>query len=582
MRVDSDHRIPNHNADTSTIAVPISPHRLQRNQVKLNEGFSVLQLTPLWEHIIRTKSLPSNINEKEMFSEFLERLYDPEWQVRQHALKVLVDVLIIMSQRADPYFSPLIKPLVENLGHAAPAVQKGALDCLKVYMSETGMPETVLLEIIGVGMEQKLMNSALFGRQCIAVMLSLPSLIQTQLLNKVKRNFIIKAAIDALTVKMAQVTYQETALKVLLRIRQMIGSREFAEHIAHGDHREFELLCNVYGLPDYLPTRDSRNDLYDASDSIKYSAWQVLSPDIITNHNMRPSETCWKSTTEDEADDSDISTDPKYLRKAKSCPNVFPDEKVIMETEINIENTPITLRILEEKSYDGVTNEENSCLTSVYEHSGIIRVLTDSELDEMNNGEYYTRGRTPRRVTFGGESVKLRTPDTDSVNQSDNDVKSRRRTAESNGVSVADILHIDIPTDNTKELLSQQRSKSARISRSDSISPNSQSPMERAKSARHRRVSLSPDIISPTPSHKQIEVLHNLQRSPMISPDRHKRSLSTGGEKNSAGDKGVNDQVNETDEHTRETDRTKEQEQRKTWEDLDIVDTEALMNLKSG
>lgn len=216
--VDSDHRIANHNnADASTITVPISPHRLQRKQIKLNEGFSVLQLTPLWEHIIRTKSLPSNINEKEMFSEFVERLYDPEWQVRQHALKVLVDVLIVMSQRADQYFSPLIKPLVENLGHAAPAVQKGALDCLKVYMSETGMPETVLLEVIGVGMEQKMINSAVFGRQCIAVMLSLPSLIQTQLLNKVKRSFIIKAAVDALTLKMSQVTYQETALKVLLR-----------------------------------------------------------------------------------------------------------------------------------------------------------------------------------------------------------------------------------------------------------------------------------------------------------------------------------------------------------------------------
>lgn len=216
--VDSDHRIRNHNnADTSTITVPISPHRSQRKQIKLNEGFSVLQLTPLWEHIIRTKSLPSNVNETEMFAEFLERLYDPEWQVRQHALKVLVDVLIVMGQRADQYFSPLIKPLVENLGHAAPAVQKGALDCLKVYMSETAMPETVLLEIIGVGMEQKLMNSVVFGRQCIAVMLSLPSLIQTQLLNKGKRSFVIKAAIDALTIKMTQVTYQETALKVLLR-----------------------------------------------------------------------------------------------------------------------------------------------------------------------------------------------------------------------------------------------------------------------------------------------------------------------------------------------------------------------------
>lgn len=228
--VDSDHRTTNHNvnapAATSNLTVPISPHRLQRKQIKLNEGFSVLQLTPLWEHIIRTKSLPSNIKESEMFLEFMERLYDPEYQVRLHALKVLVDVLIVMSQRADQYFSPLIKPLVENLGHAVPAVQKGALDCLKVYMSETAMPETVLLEIIGVGMEQKSMSSPLHDRQCTAVMLSLPSLIQTQLFNKSKRSFIIKAAIDALTGKMVQQdnASQETALKVLLRYKIVFDS----------------------------------------------------------------------------------------------------------------------------------------------------------------------------------------------------------------------------------------------------------------------------------------------------------------------------------------------------------------------
>lgn len=369
----------------------------------------------------------------------------------------------------------------------------------------------------------------------------------------------------------------------------MIGSREFAEHIAHGDHREFELLCNVYGLPDYLPTRDSRNDLYDATDSLKYSAWQVLSPDIVSNKNNRPSDTCWKSTTEDDADESDISTDrvakSQYLRKANSCPNVFrnvgSNEKVIMETEINIENTPVTMRILEEKSYDdgAITDDNNSCMTSVYEHSGIIRVLTDSELDEMNNGEYYVRGRTPRRVTFGGESIKLRTPDTDSVTQSDIDVKSRNRSIESNTASVADILHIDIPMDNTKEL-SPQRSKSAGITRSESLSPNSVSPLQRAKSARHRRFSTSPvnNIVSPIPPHKEVEVLHNLQRSPLISPDRHRRNSSTVNGNVDAKDS--NDDEDVSHEISGEINGTSTQ--KKSWEDLDLIDKDGITNLKSG
>lgn len=372
----------------------------------------------------------------------------------------------------------------------------------------------------------------------------------------------------------------------------MIGSREFAEHIAHGDHREFELLCNVYGLPDYLPTRDSRNDLYDTSDSLKYSAWQVLSPDIVTNNNNRPSETCWKSTTtEDEAEESDMSIDPAaksiYLRKTNSCPNVFPSafsgEKVIMETEINIENTPITMRILEEKSYESaLTDETNSYMT--FEHSGIVRVLTDSELDEMNNGEFYMRSRTPRRVTFGGESIKLRTPDSDSVAQSDNDFKLRNRALKSNTASVADILHIDIPMDNTKEL-SPQRSKSASVARSDSLSPNDLSPFQRAKSARHRRYSTSPvsHIISPVAPHKQIEVLHNLQRSPLISPvERHKRSSSAGDQKTNVDDNDLNEDEHVPHDGSEEIDETNVEMKKKSWEDLDLINKDGIKNLKSG
>lgn len=375
-------------------------------------------------------------------------------------------------------------------------------------------------------------------------------------------------------------------LRAFFRIRQMIGSREFCEHIAHGDHREFELLCNVYGLPDYNQTRDARNEFFDTdrSDSVKYSSWQVLSPDIVTNNDKTmTSDVCWKSTTEDEADESDISTDPikqSYLRKANSCPNVFRNdssekrgEKVIMETEINIENTPVTMRILEEKSYEDSIQNDNSCLTSVYEHSGIIRVLTDSELDEINNGDYYTRSRTPRRVTFGGESIKLRTPDSDSVTQSDNDLKSRNTSIESN--NVVDILHIDIPTDNTNEL-SPHRSKSAGMTRSDSLSPNSSSPLERAKSARHRRRSMSPvnHIISPILPHKQIEVLHNLQRSPLISPERHKRTSTEDKEMN-VENKIISDSM--TPQVLDETTQSK-----KSWEDIDLIDKDSIMNLKSG
>lgn len=112
-----------------------STKRLQRqlsveDNRHFQKGLFVLQLTPLWEHIIRTNSLPPHLNVSDMFNEFQERLQENEWQVRQHALRVLVDVLIVMGQQADYHVGSIIHSLVDNLGHIAPAVRK----CMEFFL----------------------------------------------------------------------------------------------------------------------------------------------------------------------------------------------------------------------------------------------------------------------------------------------------------------------------------------------------------------------------------------------------------------------------------------------------------------
>lgn len=599
--------------EIGTLTIPPSPHRnrlVRRTSSEEKRGLAVLQLTPLWEHIIRTKSLPTNVNETEMFEEFLERLRDPEWQVRQHALRVLVDVLIVMKQSADQFFAPLVRQLVENLGHAAPAIRKGALDVLKVYMSETAMPEKVLLEIIDLGLEQKL-NNAIFGRLCVGVMLSLPSLIQPTL-GTSKRDYILKSTIDALTRKMVQVTYQEVALKVLLRIREMVGAREFSEHIAHGAYREFELLCNVYGLPRSENAADASNDLYISTSAGGNRTWQVLTAGNekqvnnnkgnknTNNSKVRPTELYWKSTTDEDDDDND-NEDGNKVR-----PSMYQsddDEKVIMETEINIDNTPVTMRILEQKEshmirYNDDSGEEEELVGPVYEHSGIVRVLTDSELEEINNGLNTVDGmeymrRTPRRVTFGGEIVKMRTPDSDSVTQSDGDDQRRRSNTQSPTAAKNSLL-IDIPNDNTIPTTlpsPPSRASSAIGSLNNVNSILALTSPDRPKSAlttspvmikRVRRLSSSPvnDIISSTPPHKQIEVLHNLQRSPSISPTRISR-------RNSSSDK-IGSNVQDVEPITTRLDEVEELksdavgQQQQSWEELGLVSVEVVENLRSG
>lgn len=72
---------------------------------------------------------------RETFDEISERLRDPEWEVRQHALRVLVDVLPTLGgDVVDEVMLPVLPELVNNLGHLAPAVRKGALDTLRVYL----------------------------------------------------------------------------------------------------------------------------------------------------------------------------------------------------------------------------------------------------------------------------------------------------------------------------------------------------------------------------------------------------------------------------------------------------------------
>lgn len=85
-----------------------------------------LQLTPLWEHVVRTQSLPEGVELQQIFLELSDRLRDPEWEVRQHALRVLIDVIpVITPDRLDEKVAIILNDLIENLGHPAPAVRKG-------------------------------------------------------------------------------------------------------------------------------------------------------------------------------------------------------------------------------------------------------------------------------------------------------------------------------------------------------------------------------------------------------------------------------------------------------------------------
>lgn len=322
-----------------------SESRNIQSEEKPQRGISVLQLTPLWEHIIRTKTLPEGLNISEMFEEFDERLHDPEYQVRHHCLRVLVDVLSVMGTNSDLFVGPLIEPLVINLGHKAPSVRKGAMDVLRVYLSETQIPESVMRQILENGLKNKSLDPEEndSGRLIVGLLLALPSLIHPTLLT-VKRNSILRSVLDAVCLKMNQVPYQEISLKVLLKIQDMIGADDFNHFMPYTSKREFELLCNVYGLSDNL--LDSPNQL---SEGNKWRSFNELPTNTTTKEI-----TYWKSSDSDETD-NEFNQHITNLNTNQNKETVTETNgKVIMETEIKItDSTAVTMRILEAQGQYG-------------------------------------------------------------------------------------------------------------------------------------------------------------------------------------------------------------------------------------
>lgn len=207
---------------------------------------AVLQLTPLWEHIIQTHRLPVGLGHAELYAEFVERLRDPEWQVRQHALRVLADVLAVVhapqahgqnneaaaSEAASmqQHFGVLVQPLVENLGHAAPTIRRGALDVLCAHLSVSRRAHAVVEEAIRIGMKQQkplqkqqlsgvadipaaaaaARESAFSSRLCAGVMLALPAMIRTQrgASRTVARMQLAQIAVRALCERMSEIMFQ--------------------------------------------------------------------------------------------------------------------------------------------------------------------------------------------------------------------------------------------------------------------------------------------------------------------------------------------------------------------------------------
>ncbi|XP_012535111.1 uncharacterized protein LOC105835962 isoform X2 [Monomorium pharaonis] len=401
-----------------------------------------IQLTPLWEHVVRTRRFPSEVDTQATFVEISERLRDPEWEVRQHALRVLIDVLPTLNvDVVDKIMQPVVPELINNLGHPAPAVRKGALDTLRVYLVHSPNRESMVKNILHDGLNRPDAHNPFQTNVTTGVILSAPLLLFPSTNSPPPTKQVLKEATVAFASRLVQVPHQEAVLKSLMKIRDAVGEEEFDGYLVDYDDKfkkNVDVLSKIYNIK---PCKKKQE---------KNHAQDIMKADAKERAFERP----WDS-------DSDTSGIAEEEDETPNAVGAIPPARVILETEIKFnEDTAITMTILEEKDDDDDVSADNE------------RRKNDAGNDDDVDGDADKR-KTSRRVHFGGEIVKLRTPDSDETESIE--ITSIPKTRIPLPVSPA----TKMPAETAKRRPSSQpcsphaekRSPSRRASRSASSSP---------------------------------------------------------------------------------------------------------------
>ncbi|XP_073989452.1 uncharacterized protein isoform X2 [Rhodnius prolixus] len=352
-----------------------TPIRQRPNTGKL------LELTPLWETVLKYNRFPQNVDKGHVFTELAVRLNDPEWEVRQHALRVLTDIMPVISKTSsaedlDALMVPVVlTDVTHNLGHPAPAVRNSAYDVLLSYLKSTSDPEFVLRSIVSAGLESPAASNTLTA----SVIHVLPRLLEQTL--TISHQSLVHF-VTAVSKKITQMAYQKQAVETLNKIRDHVGESRF-DHFLESYYpqvkRDLDVLCQVYQVEPSI--RDSGIDLQSPPPVVQEEYWSESSPS--PTPKVEPQQNNQRAEDEGEYDGAESDQESEEEKPT------LEDAKLVLEKEIQIDSTTVTMRLMEEGGNAGDDEEEEE------------------------GGDEEDGKKTPRRVRFGGEVVKLRTPDSD-------------------------------------------------------------------------------------------------------------------------------------------------------------------------
>lgn len=241
-----------------------------------------------------------------------------------------------------------------------------------------------MLKILEEGLNHRDNADIFLTNISLGVILSTPSLLYPSSSSRPSKQS-QKMVITALAERLSQVTHQEAAVRSLVKIRDSIGLEDFDFYLSEYNpsvKTEFNVLCQAYKL-NHKPKKGKK---------LKKKSKKKL-----------------KNQTEELIDKKDYKNE--IACKENFSSTTIPPSRIVLETEIKFnEETAITMTILEQKD-DESDAESSEGINSNEENENDEVHLT--ELNDEPKDVWIERRKTPRRVHFGGEIVKLRTPDSD-------------------------------------------------------------------------------------------------------------------------------------------------------------------------
>ncbi|KAI5752223.1 hypothetical protein M8J77_014996 [Diaphorina citri] len=420
-----------------------------------------IELTPLWQQIAQYKRFPLDVDKTKVFIELESRLNDPEWEVRQHALKFCIDLIPSLdAEDLNGQSLPvLLYSIVNNLGNPAPAVRFSTVDVILTYIKHCADPESFVQSFVSQSLESTKVNPnlTLVALHCLPIFLN-----QIQQLKRKVDSQIFLKIVQSVSKKMILVTYQKEAVECLSKIKAIVGHRRFLsilDHFYPQVKEDFDMLCRVYlvnnsNVEHYTVDKDRKSsDSYSSSATNKTNSYLYKSKQV-RNRNAGNDE------SSDDPDNANARAQyiPDMNKFETFSKRHDSDEVLNLNQETSTESNPyetfqgnVDTAIGNEYLTQDLNNEQLDDCDDLYEEIfGKDNIIYSSDVDDYDpNSISEDIKRTSRRVTFGGEIVKLRTPDSDQTVEDLKvtiDNKTRNGKLEtSNSKSPTRSSHIPVP-----------------------------------------------------------------------------------------------------------------------------------------